>query len=63
MKQILPILAIFFITGCDAVDVIKNKFISKEKYKLFLIASKQEVDINKFKVEKELYKDSVVKDF
>ena len=56
------ILAICLITGCDAVDVIKNKFISKEKYKLFLIASKQEVDINKFKVEKELYKDAYLTD-
>ena len=62
MKKILIGLLIFSITGCDVIEKSKNKIFIGEKQKLFLIASDQEVDINKFKIKKELYKDAYLTD-
>ena len=53
-KHILLYYFLFVFTGCYVIDKIKNKTFNNEKQKLFIVASKKEVDINKFEIKKQI---------
>lgn len=61
-KHILFYFSILCLFGCDAIDNIKSKIVKNEKHKLFVVASKQEIDINKFEIKKALYTDAYLTD-